>query len=99
MRLWCAFLSGVLPGVASMDVAHIDGEYVSRCAGSLKLSAVACPCFAQMARAKGDFLLVGLHGDEAVMERRGAHLPIMDLHKRALTVLACRYVNEVIIGG
>ena len=52
-----------------------------------------------MARAQGDFLLVGLHGDEAVMERRGAHLPIMDLHERALSVLACRYVNEVIIGG
>ena len=29
----------------------------------------------------------------------GAHLPIMDVHERALSVLACRYVNEVIIGG
>ena len=28
-----------------------------------------------------------------------AHLPIMDVHERALSVLACRYVNEVIIGG
>jgi hypothetical protein len=54
---------------------------------------------AQLARAQGDFLLVGLHTDEAVSERRGAHLPIMDLHERALSVLACRYVNEVIIGA
>ena len=53
----------------------------------------------QLARAQGDFLLVGLHADEAVAERRGAHLPIMDLHERSLSVLACRYVNEVILGA
>ena len=41
---------------------------------------------------------MGLHTDDDVMERRGAHLPIMDLHERSLSVLACRYVNEVIIG-
>ena len=52
----------------------------------------------QLAREQGDFLLVGLHIDDDVMERRGAHLPIMDLHERSLSVLACRYVNEVIIG-
>jgi len=52
----------------------------------------------QLARAQGDFLLVGLHTDDDVMERRGAHLPIMDLHERALSVLACCFVNEVIIG-
>ena len=52
----------------------------------------------QLAREQGDFLLVGLHTDDDVMERRGSHLPIMDLHERSLSVLACRYVNEVIIG-
>ena len=52
----------------------------------------------QLAKEQGDFLLVGLHIDDDVMERRGAHLPIMDLHERSLSVLACRYVNEVIIG-
>lgn len=44
-------------------------------------------------------MLVGLHTDDDIMERRGAHLPIMDLHERALSVLACCYVNEVIIGA
>lgn len=53
----------------------------------------------QKAKEQGDFLLVGLHIDDDVMERRGAHLPIMDLHERSLSVLACRYVNEVIIGN
>lgn len=32
-------------------------------------------------------------------EQRGAHFPLMHLHERALGVLACRYVDEVIIGA
>lgn len=31
--------------------------------------------------------------------KRGAHRPIMNLHERSLSVLACRYVDEVIIGA
>ncbi len=30
---------------------------------------------------------------------RGANHPIMHLHERSLSVLACRYVDEVIIGA
>ncbi|KAG4937068.1 hypothetical protein JHK85_051987 [Glycine max] len=30
---------------------------------------------------------------------RGSHRPIMNLHERSLSVLACRYVDEVIIGA
>lgn len=30
---------------------------------------------------------------------RGAHRPIMNLHERSLSVLACGYVDEVIIGA
>lgn len=52
----------------------------------------------QLAKAQGDFLLVGLHTDEDVSDRRGKHLPIMDVHERSLSVMACRYVNEVVIG-
>lgn len=50
------------------------------------------------AKSQGDFLLVGIHTDEDVMKRRGPHLPIMNLHERSLSVLACKYVDEVIIG-
>ena len=50
------------------------------------------------ARAQGDFLLVGIHSDEEVAARRGPHLPIMGLHERALSVLACRFADEVVIG-
>ena len=46
------------------------------------------------ARAFGDFLLVGVHTDEAVQARRGVHHPILSLHERSLSVLSCRYVDE-----
>jgi hypothetical protein len=49
----------------------------------------------QLAKEAGDFLLVGLHTDEDVESRRGPHTPIMNVHERALSVLACKYVDEV----
>ena len=53
----------------------------------------------EAARALGGFLLVGLHADEDVASRRGPGRPILDLHERALSVLACRSVDEVVIGA
>ncbi|KAM7263448.1 hypothetical protein ACFE04_001131 [Oxalis oulophora] len=53
----------------------------------------------RLARELGDFLLIGIHGDQTISARRGAHRPIMNLHERSLSVLACRYVDEVIIGA
>ncbi|CAL4997484.1 unnamed protein product [Urochloa decumbens] len=50
------------------------------------------------ARQLGDFLLVGIHDDQSIRDRRG-YRPIMHLHERTLSVLACRYVDEVIIGA
>ena len=60
---------------------------------------ITCFDTLQTARKQGDFLLVGLHGDEDITERRGPHLPLMDLHERSLSVLACKYVDEVVIGA
>ena len=42
---------------------------------------------------------MGLHGNEDITERRGTHLPLMDLHERSLSVLACSCVDEVVIGA
>ncbi|KAK4748148.1 hypothetical protein SAY87_014734 [Trapa incisa] len=53
----------------------------------------------RLARGLGDFLLVGIHTDQTVSACRGAHRPIMNLHERSLSVLACRHVDEVIIGA
>jgi len=47
----------------------------------------------------GQYVIVGLHTDEEVNRYKGSNYPIMNLHERVLSVLACRYVNQVIIGA
>uniref|UniRef100_A0A2N9G3Y5 Ethanolamine-phosphate cytidylyltransferase n=1 Tax=Fagus sylvatica TaxID=28930 RepID=A0A2N9G3Y5_FAGSY len=71
-------------------VVYIDGAFDLFHAGHVEIL--------KSARQLGDFLLVGIHADETVSEHRGNQHPIMHLHERSLSVLACRYVDEVIIG-
>ncbi|KAJ0984153.1 hypothetical protein J5N97_002509 [Dioscorea zingiberensis] len=71
-------------------VVYIDGAFDLFHAGHVEIL--------KSARQLGDFLLVGVYSDQIVSERRGSH-PIMHLHERSLSVLACRYVDEVIIGA
>jgi ethanolamine-phosphate cytidylyltransferase len=51
------------------------------------------------ARKMGDFLLVGIHDDATVNMLRGNGLPILNLYERTLSLLSCKYVDEVIIGA
>jgi ethanolamine-phosphate cytidylyltransferase len=46
---------------------------------------------------RGDYLLVGVHGDAVVNRVQGMNLPLMNLHERVLSVLGCRYVSDVLI--
>jgi len=55
--------------------------------------------FLKRARALGDFLIVGLHTDPIVNMYKGSNYPIMNLQERVLSVLACKYVSEVVIGA
>lgn len=48
---------------------------------------------------QGDYLIVGLHTDPIVNIYKGSNYPIMNLHERVLSVLACKYVSEVVIGA
>ncbi|KAK1264617.1 hypothetical protein QJS04_geneDACA016938 [Acorus gramineus] len=72
-------------------IVYIDGAFDLFHAGHVEILRIA--------RGLGDFLLVGIHPDQIVSSNRGAHRPIMNLHERSLSVLACRYVDEVIIGA
>ena len=54
--------------------------------------------FLRQAKSCGDYLIVGVH-DATVSGLKGHANPYMSLHERALTVLACKYVDEVIIGA
>ncbi|KAG8650001.1 hypothetical protein MANES_08G166100v8 [Manihot esculenta] len=84
------FSNGKGPGPQAR-VVYIDGAFDLFHAGHVEILRVA--------RGLGDFLLVGIHNDHTVSAKRGAHHPIMNLHERSLSVLACRYVDEVIIGA
>lgn len=68
-------------------------------AGAFDLFHVGYLDFLEKAKAQGDYLIVGLHTDPVVNRYKGYNYPIMNLHERVLSVLACKYVNEVVIGA
>nr|XP_033817125.1 ethanolamine-phosphate cytidylyltransferase isoform X2 [Geotrypetes seraphini] len=49
--------------------------------------------------AERPYIIVGLHFDQEVNHYKGKNYPIMNVHERTLSVLACRYVAEVVIGA
>ena len=51
------------------------------------------------AKKMGDFLLVGVHDDAAARAGGGAAYPVLALQERALGVMACRHVDDVIVGA
>jgi len=46
--------------------------------------------FLKRAKEQGDYLLVGVLDDQVVNRIKGSNFPIMNLHERVLSVLACR---------
>ncbi|XP_063828237.1 ethanolamine-phosphate cytidylyltransferase isoform X2 [Ostrinia nubilalis] len=68
-------------------------------AGAFDLFHVGHLDFLEQAHKQGDFLIVGLHTDLEVNRYKGSNYPIMNLHERVLSVLACKYVHEVVIGA
>eukprot|EP00617_Octactis_speculum_P028105 CAMPEP_0185754034 /NCGR_PEP_ID=MMETSP1174-20130828/12692_1 /TAXON_ID=35687 /ORGANISM="Dictyocha speculum, Strain CCMP1381" /LENGTH=526 /DNA_ID=CAMNT_0028432095 /DNA_START=128 /DNA_END=1708 /DNA_ORIENTATION=- len=49
------------------------------------------------ARELGDYVLVGVLNDGIVNHYRGGSHPVLNLNERVLGVLACKYVNDVIL--
>ncbi|GMJ15609.1 phosphorylethanolamine cytidylyltransferase 1 [Hibiscus trionum] len=84
------FSNGKGPG-PNARIIYIDGAFDLFHAGHVEIL--------KKARQLGDFLLVGIHADHIVSEQRGMPYPVMHLLERTLSVLACRYVDEVIIGA
>lgn len=59
-------------------------------AGAFDIFHVGHLDFLEKARQHGDFLIVGLHTDPVVNQYKGFNYPIMNLHERVLSVLACK---------
>lgn len=75
------------------------GDKIIYAPGAFDLFHVGLLDFLEKAKEHGQYLIVGLHTDEVVNRYKGSNFPIMNLHERVLSVLACRYVNQVIIGA
>jgi len=72
-------------------VVYIDGSFDLFHAGHCMIL--------KKAKSLGDYLIVGIYDDHAVNSIKGGNHPIMNLHERVLSVLSCRFVDEVIIGA
>eukprot|EP00804_Cyclotella_cryptica_P001318 CCRYP_020304-RD/>CCRYP_020304-RD protein AED:0.20 eAED:0.20 QI:262/1/0.66/1/1/1/3/0/486 len=83
------FSAGVKPPEEGMKVVYVDGAWDMFHCGHVE--------FLKEASKRGDYLIVGIHGDAAVNKRRGGNLPLMNLHERVLSVLGCKYMNDVLI--
>ena len=83
------FSAGVKPPEEGMRVIYVDGAFDMFHCGHVR--------FLEEAAKRGDYLIVGIHGDSLVNKRRGSNLPLMNLHERVLSVLGCKYVNDVLI--
>lgn len=59
-------------------------------AGAFDLFHVGHLDFLEQARKHGDYLIVGLHTDPVVNKYKGSNYPIMNIHERVLSVLACK---------
>ncbi|RWS15723.1 Ethanolamine-phosphate cytidylyltransferase-like protein [Dinothrombium tinctorium] len=76
-----------------------QGDKIIYVSGAFDLFHVGHVDFLQKVKELGDYIIVGLHSDQVVNRYRGGNYPIMNLHERVLSVLACKYVNEVVIGA
>ncbi|PKC14170.1 Nucleotidylyl transferase [Rhizophagus irregularis] len=72
-------------------VVYVDGTFDLFHVGHIE--------FLKRAKSLGNYLLVGIHDDQTVNAIKGVNFPLMNLHERVLSVLACRYVDEVILGA
>lgn len=59
-------------------------------AGAFDLFHVGHLEFLEKAKQMGDYIIVGLHTDPVVNLYKGSNYPIMNLHERTLSVLACK---------
>lgn len=79
------------PRPSNAKVVYVDGSFDVFHVGHLK--------FLERAKRLGDYLIVGLYDDQTVRTIKGNPFPVTHLMDRALTVLAMKYTDDVILGA
>ncbi|KAF9131231.1 Ethanolamine-phosphate cytidylyltransferase [Mortierella sp. 14UC] len=72
-------------------VVYVDGTFDLFHVGHIE--------FLKQAKARGDFLVVGVYDDATVRAIKGPHHPLMSMHERVLALLACRHIDDVILSA
>lgn len=88
-RMLRLFSAGMKSPESEMRVIYIDGAWDMFHCGHVSIL--------KEAKSRGDYLIVGIHNDSVVNQERGCNLPLMNLHERVLSVMGCRYVDDVLI--
>lgn len=82
---------------ASTGAGPKAGDRVVYVAGAFDIFHVAHVDFLEQVSKQGDYIIVGLYSDEIISRYRGSNYPIMNQQERVLSVLACKYVHEVVM--
>lgn len=86
------FISHHRPITPQDTVVYVDGGF--------DLFHVGHAEFLREAKQLGTYLVVGIHSDESVQFIKGStDFPLMNVNERALEVLSCKYVDDVVIGA
>lgn len=75
----------------SDKVVYVDGSFDIFHPGHIELLIKA--------KKLGNYLIVGVHEDQCVNQYLGSQYPLNTLHERVLNLLACKHVDDVIIGA
>jgi ethanolamine-phosphate cytidylyltransferase len=96
-------ISGFLPTTRKI-VQFLDGRGLPKSSdkivyidGGFDLFHVGHSDILKKAKELGSYLIVGVWDDNTVKARTGG--PVMNLQERVLSVLSCRFVDEVVIGA
>lgn len=73
------------------------GDKVIYVSGAFDIFHVGHVDFLDQVAKNGQYVIVGLYSDDVIRKTRGPKFPILNLQERVLSVLACKYVNEVVI--
>jgi len=84
-----AFSLKARPRGAKQRVVYMDGAWDMFHAGHAQIL--------EKARKLGDYLIVGVYNDSIVNQKYGQNFPIMNLNERVLSVLGCKFVDDVLI--
>lgn len=74
-----------------------EGDKIMYVAGAFDIFHPAHVDFLEQVSKQGDYLIVGLYSDKIAKRLRGARYPIMNLQERVLSLLACKFVDEVVM--